>query len=90
MAAMKSDMSGAAAVGGGAAAIVAIFDYLHIVGGPDEEIIRKKERLKEVVDALADYDEINAKFAEPMSAEEMDALIEKQGKLQDELDGGRS
>jgi proton-translocating NAD(P)+ transhydrogenase subunit beta len=26
------------AVGGGAAAIVAIFDYLHIVGGPDETI----------------------------------------------------
>jgi NAD(P) transhydrogenase subunit beta len=26
------------AVGGGAAAIVAIFDYLHIVGGPEEEI----------------------------------------------------
>jgi NAD(P) transhydrogenase subunit beta len=26
------------AVGGGAAAIVAIFDYLHIVGGPEEEV----------------------------------------------------
>jgi NAD(P) transhydrogenase subunit beta len=26
------------AVGGGAAAIVAIFDYLHIVGGPDESV----------------------------------------------------
>jgi ATP-binding cassette ChvD family protein len=45
-----------------------------------------EEGVQEVVDALADYDAINAQFAEPMSAEEMDKLIERQGKLQDELD----
>jgi ATPase subunit of ABC transporter with duplicated ATPase domains len=45
-----------------------------------------EEGVQEVVDALADYDAINAQFAEPMSADEMDKLIERQGKLQDELD----
>ncbi|HSG18176.1 MAG TPA: energy-dependent translational throttle protein EttA [Anaerolineae bacterium] len=45
-----------------------------------------QEGVQEVVDALVAYDEINAKFAEPMSADEMDKLIERQGKLQDELD----
>jgi ATP-binding cassette ChvD family protein len=45
-----------------------------------------EEGAQEVVDILREFDEVNAKFAEPMSAEEMDALITKQGKLQDELD----
>jgi len=45
-----------------------------------------EEGVQEVVDALAAYDAINAQFAEPMSADEMDVLIERQGKLQDELD----
>lgn len=45
-----------------------------------------EEGVQEVVDALREYDEVNAKFSEPMSAEEMDDLIERQGKLQEELD----
>lgn len=45
-----------------------------------------EEGVQEVVDALRQYDEVNAKFAEPMTAEEMDDLIERQGKLQEELD----
>ena len=45
-----------------------------------------EEGAQEIVEALATYDEINAKFAEPMSADEMDKLIERQGKLQDTLD----
>jgi ATP-binding cassette ChvD family protein len=54
----------------------------------DDKTVRDivEEGVQEVVDALAAFDEINAQFAEPMSAEEMDKLIERQGKLQDKLD----
>ncbi len=37
-------------------------------------------------DLLVRFDEISAKFAEPMSDDEMNALIEEQGKLQDQID----
>lgn len=49
-----------------------------------KEIVQ--EGVQEVVDALAEYDEINAKFAEPMSDDEMNDLLERQGKVQDKLD----
>lgn len=45
-----------------------------------------EEGVQEVVEALEAYDEINAKFSDPLSDKEMDALIERQGKLQDDLD----
>ena len=45
-----------------------------------------EEGVQEVVDALREYDAVNAKFAEPMTADEMDGLIERQGKLQEECD----
>ncbi len=45
-----------------------------------------EEGVQEVVEILRKFDEVNARFAEPLSAEEMDDLIQKQGKLQDELD----
>ena len=35
---------------------------------------------------LTSFEEISAKFAEPMSDDEMTALLEKQGKLQDRID----
>lgn len=35
---------------------------------------------------LDEFNEISARFAEPMSDDEMNALIEKQGKLQDKID----
>jgi energy-dependent translational throttle protein EttA len=35
---------------------------------------------------LSDFEAISAKFAEPMSDDEMTALLEKQGKLQDRID----
>jgi len=35
---------------------------------------------------LDDYNEISAKFAEPMSDDEMNKLLEKQGRLQDQID----
>ena len=45
-----------------------------------------EEGAQEIVDALKTFDELNLKFGEPMSDDEMNALIEEQGKLQDKLD----
>ncbi len=45
-----------------------------------------EEGVQEVVDLLHQYDEINAKFGEEMTDDEMNALIEKQAKVQEELD----
>jgi ATP-binding cassette ChvD family protein len=45
-----------------------------------------EEGVQEVVDTLREYDAVNAKFAEPMTADEMDGLIVRQGKLQEECD----
>jgi ATP-binding cassette ChvD family protein len=45
-----------------------------------------EEGVQPIVDALAAFDAINMKFAEPMSDDEMNALIEEQGKLQEKLD----
>ncbi len=45
-----------------------------------------EQGVQEVVDLLKEYDEINSKFAEPMSDDEMDKLIEKQGEVQEKLD----
>ncbi len=38
------------------------------------------------VDLLEEYNQINAKFAEPMDDDAMQALIERQGEVQDQLD----
>ncbi len=45
-----------------------------------------QEGVQEIVDLLHQYDEINAKFGEEMTGDEMNALIEKQAKVQDKLD----
>ena len=45
-----------------------------------------EEGVQETVDLLNEYEQISEKFAEPMSDDEMDALIARQGKLQDKLD----
>ncbi len=45
-----------------------------------------EEGAQEAVDALAEFDAINARFGEDLSAEEMDKLIERQGVVQDRLD----
>jgi ATP-binding cassette ChvD family protein len=45
-----------------------------------------EEGVQEVVDLVKEYETVSEKFAEPMSDDEMDALIEKQGKLQEKLD----
>ncbi|GJQ61430.1 MAG: energy-dependent translational throttle protein EttA [Melioribacteraceae bacterium] len=45
-----------------------------------------EEAVRETIDLLREYDEINAKFAEEMTGDEMEALLERQGKVQDKLD----
>ncbi|MDH3222658.1 MAG: energy-dependent translational throttle protein EttA [Gemmatimonadota bacterium] len=42
--------------------------------------------LQEIRDLMQRWDGVNARFAEPMTDEEMTALIEEQGKLQEEID----
>ena len=45
-----------------------------------------QEAVQETVDLLQQFEEINAKFAEPMSDDEMDALIARQAEVQEKLD----
>lgn len=45
-----------------------------------------QEAVKETVDLLKEYDEINEKFGESMSDKEMDNLLERQGKVQERLE----
>ncbi|MCP4024632.1 MAG: energy-dependent translational throttle protein EttA [Desulfobacteraceae bacterium] len=45
-----------------------------------------EEGVQEVVDLLNEYEKISEEFANPMSDDEMDKLIERQGKLQEKLD----
>ena len=44
------------------------------------------EGVQEVMDVLAEYEAVNAKFMEPLSDDEMNALIEKQGELTDKIE----
>ena len=45
-----------------------------------------EEAVEETVNLLKEFEEINAKFAEPMSDDEMNALLERQGEVQEKLD----
>ena len=45
-----------------------------------------EEGLQEVVDLVKEYNAISEKFAEPMTDEEMDALMARQGELQEKID----
>ena len=45
-----------------------------------------EEAVQETVDLMKEYDEVNLKFAEPMSDDEMNKLIERQGELMEELE----
>ncbi len=45
-----------------------------------------EEGVQEVVDALREFDEINARFAEPLDADEMETLMNRQAEVQDRLD----
>jgi ATP-binding cassette ChvD family protein len=45
-----------------------------------------EEGVQEVVDALAEFDEINAKFGDELSPDEMETLMARQAEVQDQLD----
>ena len=45
-----------------------------------------EEGVQDVVDVLREYEEINARFGETLSDDDMDALIQRQGEVQDKLD----
>ena len=45
-----------------------------------------EEAVQETVDLLKEFEEISAKFAEEMSDDEMNALLERQGAVQEKLD----
>ena len=45
-----------------------------------------EEGVQETADLLKEFEEINMKFAEPMSDSEMNQLIERQGEVQEKLD----
>ncbi len=53
-----------------------------------EKTVREivEEGAQEVVDLLKEYDQINDKFGETMTDDEMDALLNRQGKVQDRLE----
>ena len=54
----------------------------------DSKTVREivEEGAQETVDALREFDEINMRFGEELSPDEMDALIQRQGEVQDKLD----
>ncbi len=54
----------------------------------EEATVREvvEQGVQETVDLMAEYEAISEKFAEPMSDDEMDKLIQRQGELQDQLD----
>src|SRR5437773_6866452 len=54
----------------------------------DSRTVREvvEEAVKETVSLLKEFDEINAKFGEEMSEENMDKLLARQGEVQEKLD----
>ncbi|MCX5806396.1 MAG: energy-dependent translational throttle protein EttA [Proteobacteria bacterium] len=54
----------------------------------DKKTVREivEEGVQEIVDSLKEFDLINEKFAEPMSDDEMNKLIERQGGVQEKLE----
>ena len=58
---------------------------------PDKTVLEiVQEGAAETVQMLKDFDVINEKFAEPMSDDEMNDLLDKQAKLQDRLDAANA
>ena len=54
---------------------------------PDKTVIEVvKEGVQEIVDLMAEYDAVNLKFMEPLSDEQMNGLIIRQGELTEKID----
>ena len=49
-----------------------------------------QQGVQPVIDLLKEYDDINAKFGEPMSDDEMAKLLERQGEVQEKLDAAEA
>src|SRR5215813_8018841 len=49
-----------------------------------------EEGVQETIDLLKEFDEINEKFGEPMSDDEMNALLDRQGNVQERLDAANA
>ncbi len=49
-----------------------------------------EEGVQSTIDLLKQFDQINEKFAEPMSDDEMTALLEQQGNVQEKLDAANA
>ena len=57
---------------------------------PDKTVLGNvEEGVAEIKALLTRYDEINAKFGEEMSPEEMDKVLEEQGKIQDKIEAAQ-
>jgi len=54
----------------------------------DSKTVREivEEGVQETVNLLKEYERINEKFSEPMSDDEMNSLLERQGKVQEKLE----
>ena len=54
----------------------------------DSKTVREvvEEGVKGTIDLLKEFEKINEKFAEPMSDDEMNKLLERQGRVQEKLD----
>ena len=54
----------------------------------DSKTVREvaEEGVQETAALLQEYERINQKFADPMSDDEMDSLLQRQGKVQEQLD----
>jgi sulfate-transporting ATPase len=58
---------------------------------PSKDVLGNiEEAVAETRALLQRFEAVNAKFAEPMSDDEMSALIEEQGKLQDQIDAANA
>src|SRR5512138_1003037 len=54
---------------------------------PDKTVLEVvREGVQETADLLQEFETISAKFSAPMSDDEMSALLERQGAVQDQLD----
>ena len=47
-----------------------------------------EEGIKDIIGLVEEFNAISEKFAEPMDEDQMNALLERQGELQDEIDAG--
>ncbi|MBS3809930.1 MAG: ATP-binding cassette domain-containing protein, partial [Desulfobacterales bacterium] len=54
----------------------------------DEKTVRQvvEEAVADTMELMAEYERINEQFAEPMSDEEMDKLIQRQAEVQEKLE----